>query len=117
MDWVSIIPPLVAILVVFWKKEVIMALLLAVLSAEALILLSVTGDTLALCLWDGAMWVEKLPAGADRTNPANWDRFLHAAQGVHDVVPKTNPYYGLRVERASFNDSNSWDSIRLLTAA
>ena len=48
MDWVSIIPPLVAILVVFWKKEVIMALLLAVLSAEALILLSVTGDTLAL---------------------------------------------------------------------
>lgn len=38
MDWVSIIPPLVAIFVVFWKKEVIMALLLAVLCAEALIL-------------------------------------------------------------------------------
>lgn len=39
MDWISIIPPLVAIIVVFWKKEVIMALLLAVLTAEALILL------------------------------------------------------------------------------
>mgnify|MGYP001320897418 CR=1 FL=1 len=41
MDWVSIIPPLVAIIVVFWKKEVIMALLLAVLCAEALILLNI----------------------------------------------------------------------------
>ncbi|MEQ5809360.1 sodium:proton antiporter [Alteromonas sp. NFXS44] len=48
MDWVSIIPPLVAIFVVFWKKEVIMALLLAVLSSEALILLSVTGDGVLL---------------------------------------------------------------------
>ena len=40
MEWVSIIPPLVAILIVFWKKEVIMALLMAVLCAEALILLT-----------------------------------------------------------------------------
>lgn len=39
MDWLSILPPLVAIVVVFWKKEVILALLLAVLSAEALLLL------------------------------------------------------------------------------
>ncbi|MBT0585970.1 Na+/H+ antiporter NhaC family protein [Alteromonas oceanisediminis] len=43
MGWYSIIPPLVAIIVVFWKKEVILALLLAVLSAEALLLLH-TGD-------------------------------------------------------------------------
>lgn len=43
MDWVSVIPPLVAIIVVFWKKEVILALLLAVLCAEAL-LLGVTGS-------------------------------------------------------------------------
>ena len=43
MDWVSIIPPLVAIIVVFWKKEVILALLLAVLCAEAL-LLAVAGN-------------------------------------------------------------------------
>jgi Na+/H+ antiporter NhaC len=40
MDWVSVIPPLVAIIIVFWKKEVIMALLMAVLCAELLILLN-----------------------------------------------------------------------------
>jgi Na+/H+ antiporter NhaC len=40
MGWYSIIPPLIAILVVFWKKEVILALLLAVLSAEALLLIN-----------------------------------------------------------------------------
>ena len=40
MDWMSVIPPLVAIAVVFWKKEVILALALAVLSAEALILVN-----------------------------------------------------------------------------
>ncbi|MDB2330639.1 sodium:proton antiporter [Alteromonas sp.] len=39
MDWMSVIPPLVAIAVVFWKKEVILALLLAVLTAETLILI------------------------------------------------------------------------------
>lgn len=39
MDWLSIIPPLVAIVVVFWKKEVILALVLAVLCAEGLLLL------------------------------------------------------------------------------
>ena len=39
MDWLSILPPLVAIAVVLWKKEVILALLLAVLSAELLIVL------------------------------------------------------------------------------
>jgi|TARA_R110002126_G_scaffold35208_6_gene108610 Na+/H+ antiporter NhaC len=45
MDWVSIIPPLVAIIVVFWKKEVILALLLAVLCSEALILLTASPAT------------------------------------------------------------------------
>lgn len=44
MDWLSVIPPLIAIFVVFWKKEVIMALLLAVLSAEALLLLQGAGS-------------------------------------------------------------------------
>lgn len=34
MDIYSIIPPIVAIVVVFWKKEVILALFLAILSAE-----------------------------------------------------------------------------------
>ncbi|GAC16585.1 Na+/H+ antiporter NhaC family protein [Aliiglaciecola lipolytica] len=48
MDWVSIIPPLVAIIIVFWKKEVIMALLMAVLSAEALILFTSAGQDVIL---------------------------------------------------------------------
>lgn len=38
MHWYSVLPPLVAIAVVLWKKEVILALALAVLSAELLIL-------------------------------------------------------------------------------
>tara|TARA_Y100001956_G_scaffold37832_1_gene37177 strand:+ start:525 stop:1898 length:1374 start_codon:yes stop_codon:yes gene_type:complete len=38
MSWYSILPPLIAILVVFWRKEVIMALLLAVISSEFLLL-------------------------------------------------------------------------------
>lgn len=36
MSWMSVIPPLVAILVVFWRKEVIVALLLAIVSSELL---------------------------------------------------------------------------------
>jgi len=37
MDWLSVLPPLVAITVVLWKKEVILALLMAVFSSELLI--------------------------------------------------------------------------------
>lgn len=36
-EWVSVIPTIVAIVVVFWRKEVIVALLLAVFSAELLL--------------------------------------------------------------------------------
>jgi len=36
MDWLSVIPPLVAIGVVLWKKEVIVALALAIFSSELL---------------------------------------------------------------------------------
>lgn len=39
MDTYSIIPPIVAIVVVFWKKEVILALFLAIISAEFISLL------------------------------------------------------------------------------
>ncbi len=35
-SWLSILPPLVAIIVVLWKREVILALLLAVFSSELL---------------------------------------------------------------------------------
>ncbi|MGQ8367000.1 Na+/H+ antiporter NhaC family protein [Glaciecola sp. 1036] len=40
MDWLSILPPLIAISMVLWKKDVIMALLVAVLSAEFLLILN-----------------------------------------------------------------------------
>ena len=46
MDWLSIIPPLVAITVVLWKKEVILALLLAIVSSEALLLLNASNNIL-----------------------------------------------------------------------
>ncbi len=36
MDWLSVIPPIVAIAVVLWRKEVIVALVLAIFSAELL---------------------------------------------------------------------------------
>ncbi|MEM0912883.1 MAG: hypothetical protein AAGJ37_18050, partial [Pseudomonadota bacterium] len=39
MDWLSVLPPLIAIVIVIWKKEVVLALLIAVLSAECLIIL------------------------------------------------------------------------------
>lgn len=38
MDWLSVLPPIIAIVVVLWKKEVISALFVALLSAEILIL-------------------------------------------------------------------------------
>ena len=40
MDWLTVLPPLIAIAVVLWKKEVILALLLAVLSSELLLAMS-----------------------------------------------------------------------------
>lgn len=37
MHWYSVLPPIIAIVIVFWRKEVILALVLAILSAEFLI--------------------------------------------------------------------------------
>ncbi len=36
MDWLSVVPPVIAIVVVLWRKEVIVALLLAIFTAELL---------------------------------------------------------------------------------
>ncbi|WP_395340434.1 Na+/H+ antiporter NhaC family protein [Ningiella sp. W23] len=47
MDWLSILPPIIAISVVIWKKEVILALLLSILSAEFLLTLN-TGSVVLL---------------------------------------------------------------------
>ncbi|KZN32609.1 Na+/H+ antiporter NhaC family protein [Pseudoalteromonas luteoviolacea] len=40
MSWYSILPPLIAIAVVFWRKEVILALILALVSSEFLLVLN-----------------------------------------------------------------------------
>lgn len=48
MDWLTILPPLVAISVVLWKKEVILALLLSIVSSEFLLLLRQEQETLLL---------------------------------------------------------------------
>jgi Na+/H+ antiporter NhaC len=37
MEWLSVLPPLVAIIIVIWKKEVILALLSAVLTSELIL--------------------------------------------------------------------------------
>ena len=44
MEWYSLLPPLVAVLVVLWKKEVVLALLLAIITSE--VLLAETGSTM-----------------------------------------------------------------------
>jgi tetracycline resistance efflux pump len=40
MEWLSVLPPIIAIIVVLWRKEVILALLAAVFSAEFLLALN-----------------------------------------------------------------------------
>ena len=45
MHWYSILPPLIAIAIVFWRKEVIMALLVAVASSEFLLALQGEGNS------------------------------------------------------------------------
>jgi tetracycline resistance efflux pump len=37
MEWLSVLPPLVAIIIVVWKKEVILALLSAVFTSELIL--------------------------------------------------------------------------------
>ena len=37
MHWYSVLPPVIAIIIVFWRKEVILALILAIFSAELLL--------------------------------------------------------------------------------
>jgi len=46
-DWLSVIPPILAIAIVLWKKEVILALLVAIFSSELLMLQS-TGNASAI---------------------------------------------------------------------
>ncbi len=48
MDWLSILPPMLAIIIVFWKKEVIAALFIALLSSELLVLIQDSNQSIWL---------------------------------------------------------------------
>lgn len=48
MDWLTILPPAVAICIVLWKKEVILALLLSIVTSEFLLLLKQEQGSLLL---------------------------------------------------------------------
>jgi tetracycline resistance efflux pump len=54
-DWLTLVPALVAIIVVLWRKEVILALLLSLCSAELLIFLQAGQHTGAGLLLDGGI--------------------------------------------------------------
>lgn len=47
-DWITVIPPLVAVVIVLWKREVILALLAAIFSSELLILMNKTDSANSL---------------------------------------------------------------------
>lgn len=59
------------------------------------------GDTLAFNVYDGAAWLQQNGTG------------ILFAVNVNDVVPASNSWAGLRVERAPFNDSLSWNDCRI----
>lgn len=46
MEWLTVLPPIIAIAVVVWKKEVILALFLAILSSELLLIISTSTESL-----------------------------------------------------------------------
>ncbi|MGV2871690.1 Na+/H+ antiporter NhaC family protein [Colwellia sp. E150_009] len=50
MEWYSLLPPLVAVAIVLWKKEVILALLLAIMTSEILLV-----ETSATMLFHGGI--------------------------------------------------------------
>ncbi|MCC5827276.1 MAG: sodium:proton antiporter, partial [Alkalimonas sp.] len=52
-DWLTILPALVAIVVVLWRKEVILALLVSLCSAELLLLLQAGQFGVGSALLDG----------------------------------------------------------------
>jgi len=52
MEWLTVLPPILAIIVVIWKKEVIMALLVGVFSSEFLLLFNNTTQAHTTILFD-----------------------------------------------------------------
>ncbi|WP_166836308.1 Na+/H+ antiporter NhaC family protein [Rheinheimera pleomorphica] len=54
-DWLTLLPALVAIIVVLWRKEVILALLLSLCTAELLIFLQAGQSSAPILLLDGSI--------------------------------------------------------------
>ncbi|CRY79805.1 hypothetical protein SAMN05421776_11747 [Nocardia farcinica] len=61
------------------------------------------GDKVAFCVYQGIAWIEI--NGTPRLYTGN----------AHRVIPPTNTFAGLRVSRASFADSNSWNDVRIFS--
>jgi Na+/H+ antiporter NhaC len=55
MHWYSVLPPIIAIIVVFWRKEVILALILAIFSAELLLAYSMQVENVFEIGFDGTI--------------------------------------------------------------
>jgi len=52
MDWVTVLPPVVAIIIVFWKREVLLALLMSLFTSEV-ITIYLSKETSNVVLFDG----------------------------------------------------------------
>lgn len=59
-DWLTLLPPALAIIVVFWRKEVILALLVALFSSELLLMLQGQGGFTASVLQSPFQTVERI---------------------------------------------------------
>ena len=61
-DWLTLLPALVAIVVVLWRKEVILALLLSLCTAELLIYIQAQGAGPTLLLDGSIATLERIVA-------------------------------------------------------
>jgi tetracycline resistance efflux pump len=67
MEWLTVLPPIIAIAVVIWKKEVILALLLAVLSSELLLVVTGTSGNVFITPINTIERIVQTAASADTT--------------------------------------------------
>jgi hypothetical protein len=63
-----------------------------------------TGDVVGFTVYDGLCYID-----------INGSRTLYSG-AANATTPASNSYAGLRVERASFNDSNSWNDVTIYSA-
>jgi hypothetical protein len=71
-----------------------------VLTSQSVGVTVASGDVVAFSIYNGVGWLE-----------LNGVRRLYF-HDINSVVPITNTWFGLRVERISFSNSNSWNDVR-----